>query len=394
MGAGSEALTAALERLDPAAPRLPASSCLVRSDYEPWWAQRVLHRSEARFRVVVAGRGVGKTHACAWELLQLVLAAKPGAEGAVLAPTFPHAEAATAKLRELSAGIPGVEWRVVGHRLHLPGGRSIRVYSADRKESVRGPSLVALWLDEGAYLHVKAIEAALPALRGPGVTTRLLISTTPAGKNWIWSWWEQAATEPGMERFRFKATDSPFQDPFIIEKARQLMSQEKFSQEYLGEFIDSLLLVFPDRSELFVDSLRPSSRPLRCWLGVDLGRSSDFTVVTLMDEWGQAQVLGRWKLGSPGVEAERFWGQTDERVVQLARDRGAAVVVDTGGPGGAPGSVLAERLRGAKVPVVEVKTNIPGTKAKVIEQLKADVEWRKVTVLRSRAQPLKVGSAA
>src|SRR5690606_24661985 len=43
---------------------------LLASDYRPWLAQKWLHRSQARFRVLVAGRGVGKTHAVAWELLQ------------------------------------------------------------------------------------------------------------------------------------------------------------------------------------------------------------------------------------------------------------------------------------------------------------------------------------
>src|SRR5690606_29811878 len=120
--------------------------------------------------------------------------------------------------------------------------------------TVRGPSLVALWLDEGAYLHVKAVEAAFPALRAVGVQTKLIVSTTPAGKNWVWDWWEDALRPgSGIERFRFRATESPFQDQFVIEQARRLMTQEKFAQEYLAEFVDNLILVFPNRERLFVD---------------------------------------------------------------------------------------------------------------------------------------------
>lgn len=342
-----------------------------------------MHRSPARFRVLVAGRGVGKTHGCAWELLQLVLSAPSGSEGAVLCPTFTHAEAAIAKLREIAAdAVPGAEWRQQAKRLLLPGGRSIRVYSADRKETVRGPSIVAIWLDEAAYLHVRAIEAALPALRSMVTACMLLMSTTPAGKNWAFSWWEDAAKEAGMERFRMRATESPFQDPFVIEKARKLMSAEKFAQEYGAEFMDNLLLVFPDRSGLFVETL--PEREGRSWLGVDLGKK-DYTACTVMNEWQEAQVVGRWNEDTPGFNATTYWAQTYERVAGLAKKHKATVVVDTGGAGGAAGAVLAEHLRSQTPPikVVEVKTSQQGTKAKIVEHAKADVEFRKLRVLRN-----------
>jgi hypothetical protein len=370
-------------------PRRAGEILAIASPYRPWWAQRWLHRSRARFRVLIAGRGVGKTHACAWELLQLVLAAPPGSEGAVLAPTFTHTEASIAKLRELSAVIPGADWREQKKRLLLPGNRSIRVFSADRKETVRGPSLVALWLDEGALIHRKAIEASLPALRSAaGVQVKLLLSTTPAGKTWAWEWWEEAADpKSGMERFRFKATDSPFQDQFVIQKARRLMSAEKFAQEYEAEFVDSLILVFPDRSALFVPEL-PARKRAQVWLGVDIGKTKDWTVTTAANEWGDVRMLGRWQVGSLGMSKEKFWGQTDERVIALVRAEEAkghdvTVVIDTGGAGGTAGNVMAEKLRGASPPikVIEVGTHNMTEKARIVEQAQADVEWQKLKVL-------------
>lgn len=387
-------LAAVLERAARAGrPRRRGECRIVGTSYDPWEAQRLLHRSRARFRVLVSGRGVGKTHSACYELLQLVLAAPPGKEGAVLAPTFTHAEAATAKLRELAEGvIPGAEWREQKKRLMLPGGRSIRVYSADRKETVRGPSLVAILIDEGAYLSVKAIEAALPALRGgdrrkgDALTVRLIVATTPAGKNWVWQWWEEGRKEPasGIDRFRFRSTESPFMDPAVIERSRALMSADKFAQEYMAEFVDNLILVFPHRDELFVDKHQERAKRPRAWIGVDLGKSQDWTVLVLMNEWGEAEVLGRWQAGS-GADRERFWQVTDERVIAACQEHGAQAVLDVGGPGGAPGDVLAEKLRKAGIEVVGVSTNVVGTKAKVVEQAAADVEWKKVTVLRDPA---------
>lgn len=353
---------------------------LARSDYRPWWAQRAFHRSGAKFRVLVAGRGVGKTYAAAYELLQLVLSAPSGSQGGVLAPTYTHAEAAVATLRELSSGIPGVEWKQQAKRLVLPGGRSIRIYSLDRVESARGPSFVALWLDEAALMKFSAVQASIPALRSAKVKTRAMVTTTPVGKNWVWDWWCRAEEEGSpFDRFRFSSLDSPYQDQAVIAEMRESMSRDYFAQEYLAEFVDNLLLVFPDRSSLFVEQLPPRDGHVREWIGIDLGKRQDWTVAIAMNDFGETRILGRWRAGE-GLEEGRFWGQVDELMLRFCRERKATAVIDTGGPGGAPGSVLAERLKSAGVKVAEVKTNVPGTKAKVVEQLVADVEHGRVRV--------------
>ena len=389
LGPGAAKLAAAIEAAAAATGRRrrPAAGGVAHSTYRAgsWRAQTILHRSQARRRGLVSGRGVGKTHACAYELVQLVMDAPIGSEGAVLAPTLTHAEAAVAKLRQVAAGLPGMaadSWVQSKRRLMLPGGRSIKVFSADRKETVRGPSIVALWIDEAALVHVKAINASWPAVRSAvGVTTRLLISTTPAGKNWVWDWRDKSLKgQIEMEFFRFRATESPYQDPSDIELARGTMSPEVFAQEYLAEFVDNLLLVFADREGLFVDELQLRAKAA-CWLGVDLGMK-DFTVCTLMNEWQEASIVGRWNEATPGFSAATYWAQTYERVTSLAKASGAICVVDTGGAGGAAGAVLAEHLRIQGVEVIEIKTSSQGTKAKIVEQAKADVQWKKLKILQ------------
>ncbi len=351
-----------------------------------WRAQRLLHRSRARWKLIVSGRGVGKTHAGAAETLQIVMDSPPGSEGAVLAPTLTHAEASIAKLRELAAALPGVtdeSWVGTKRRLYLPGGRSIKVFSADRKEVVRGPSIVVLWIDEAALVSERAIAASLPSLRTPGFKVRIIITTTPAGKNWVYDWWDKAGRGllGNVERFRFRGTDSPYNDPDLIELYRQTMSPEKFAQEYGAEFVDNIILAFPDRDELFVDHHVERKDAPRCWLGVDIGQD-DYYVCTLMNEWGEAVIVGRWNGETPGFAPATYFKQSQERVLELAKRFGATAVVDTGGRAGAPGAVLAEQLRLEGVEVLEIKTSSAGTKAEIVEQARLDVQWKKVTVLR------------
>ena len=378
-------LTPEVERALAQRQRRPSSGMLVLSPYRAgsWRAQRLLHRSAARWKLLVSGRGVGKTHGLAYETVQIVLSAPVGSEGAVLAPTLQHAEAAIGKLRQIVEHVPNVRWVQSQRRLYLPGGRSIKVFSADRKETVRGPSIVVLWIDEAAYVTEQALTSSLPAIRSVGVKVRLLVSTTPAGKNWVHAWWQRALEDPssGIERFRFKGTDSPYNDPGVVELARKNMSPEKFAQEYHAEFVDNILLVFPDRDGLFVASL-PARKKGGRWMGIDLGKK-DFVACVLMNEWCEAEVVGHWNEDSPGFQPAIYWRQSHERIANLCLKHDATAVVDTGGAGGAPGAVLAEYLRSQEVEVVEVKTSMQGTKAQVVEQAQLDVQWKKLKVLEN-----------
>lgn len=332
--------------------------------------------------MLVSGRGVGKTTGCAYELLQIVMDAPPGSMGAVLVPTLDHGAAARDALCKLAAplGVGPDDWVQTRRTLSLPGGRSIKIFSADRKEVVRGPSIVALWVDEGAYLHHRAMESSMPSLRTPGTKVRLLISTTPAGKNWAWDWWDKSIKgKLKVERFRFKGTDSPYNDQELIALYRATASPEKFAQEYLAEFVDNLLLVFPERDGLFVEQLAPRAKAA-CWLGVDIGKK-DFFACTLLNEWQEGEVVARWNEDTPGFNEATYWAQSYEKVTSIAKASGAAVVVDTGGAGGASGAVLAEHLRKQDIEVIEVKTSSQGTKAQIVEQAKADVQWKKLKIL-------------
>lgn len=394
MGQGSQALDRALSRHGqrPRHPSVAARSWLLwRSAYSPWYAQRMLHRSRARWKVMVCGRGAGKTFAAAKEVLDVVLASPPGSKAAVLVPTASlHMKAVQEALEVLAPRLPGCEWKVSERTFTLPGGRAIAVHHAERKEKgeIRGPSIVMLWIDEGAVIKETFVNSALPALRGRNVETRLLVTTTPMGKNWVHRHYEEAGLPENagkLERFRFRSTDSPYaSDSFVLEQCRKTMTPEFFAQEYLAEFVDSLLLVFEDFEAVVVDEPLVQRGPKsRCWIGLDIGRTQDWSVMTLMDEHAQAEILDRWQAGRGGPAGDAFWKDMDTRVLAAAQATGATVVVDVGGAGGSAGARLAAWLRTEhKIPVIDVRTNETGTKGQIMEQLQADVSWRRIRVLR------------
>lgn len=369
-------------------PRAACVKCSVASGFRPWYAQRAMgamfFEAGKKTVVVVAGRQSGKTRAAAKVMLEFVMDSPPGSMGAVLAPTYIHAEAAANALRALAAPL-GAVWKEQKHTLELPVGRIIRVFSADRKETVRGPSICFLWLEEAALLHVKAVEAALGALAAVQ-GARILVTTTPMGKNWVFPWWEQAdGRDPTKGRIRFRTEQSPYHDASYLAEMRNTLPAEVYAQEFEAVFVESIDLVFKDRTRLFVDAFPPHDRPGHVWLGVDLGRTTDYTVIAAMDAWCEAEMLwrGRQEDLVDADDEERFWPMVTELVLGIARryPKGAAsVVLDTGGPAGGPGAVLAGYLRESDVDVFEVNTSAIGTKAAFVEQAQADVEFGTVHV--------------
>lgn len=405
-----------LERLlDETSPRRePDGSCeLAPSPYVPWWAQRQLHRprtlelkdgslvwSQYRFRVTVAARQTGKTEAGARELVSLMLA-EPGSYSALLAPTYQIAQAAIDKVLAVLDGLGMRQewtWREQKKRLTAPNGSVWAVFSADRKETVRGPTITGiLWIDEGAFLAQAARDAAYGALTG-NTTARVLITTTPKGLNWVHQ--EFTTEDPDTLKLRFRSVDSPYSDHDMIERMRQRLSAEMFAQEFEAEFVQSLLLPFPPdwRQGIWVDSFEARTGAQN-FIGVDLdsGESGsgtkstgdakadaeaaalskkDFTCLTLCNDLGEATPLDRW-------QGER-WPETTQRVAAHAKAHNAIVVVEIGGPGGGAGKVLADYLeRDFDVTVIRVNVGSRGTKGEMVEQLRADGQWQRFKLVKN-----------
>jgi hypothetical protein len=357
--------------------------------HQPWVGQLLLSAlvldRRARFTVVVAARQIGKTRGAAKVVIDALMRAAPGAMAGVVTPTYVHAEAAAAALRRLAEPLGGV-WREQKHTLELPGGRFVRLFSTDRKETVRGPTLCILWIEEAALLHVRARDAALGALAAVQ-GAQVLVTSSPVGKNWLAEWWDRAGTAPGWARLRFRTEDSPYHDPAYLAEMRATLPAEVYAQEFDAVFVDTIDLVFRDRSRLFVDAFPERRDPARTWLGVDLGRSQDYTVVCAMNEWQEAELVWRGRQDDlvRAADEDRFWPALTDLLAGIAdayRAGGVAIVIDTGGPGGGPGAVLAGYLRARGLEVVEVSTSNVGTKAAVVEQAGADVEFARVQVLR------------
>ncbi len=197
-------------------------------------AQLEIFHSEARFKVVAAGRRFGKSRLAAWILLIKALQSD-SKDVFYIGPTFQQSkDIMWAMLKEL-----GEDLIVAAHEntavLTLINGRKIYLKGSDRPDTLRGVGLAYVVLDEYASMKPNVweqiIRPTLADVRGGAI-----FIGTPAGKNHFYDVYQDAMELDDWESFQFNSTDNPFIPADEIEAARSSMSSMSFRQEFEASF--------------------------------------------------------------------------------------------------------------------------------------------------------------
>jgi predicted phage terminase large subunit-like protein len=198
----------------------------------PW--QQAVMSSEARFKVIAAGRRTGKSYLAA---ISLILAALNEKEGKVfyVAPTQGQArDVMWHSIFDIAGDI--IERSHVNNlEITLAGGNTIFLKGADRPDTLRGVSLKHLVLDEYAFMKPDVWEAILrPALADRKGS--MMAIGTPEGRNHFYELFTGADEWPDWDNFHYTSFDNPLVDPAEIEHARQTLPAFAFQQEFMASF--------------------------------------------------------------------------------------------------------------------------------------------------------------
>jgi len=247
----------------------------------PHKGQAEVHKHEARFKVLAAGRRWGKTRLGVNECLTI---AADGGRAWWIAPSYKLSEVGWRPLRRMGAKI-GAEVRKVDRQIILPGGGEVTVRSADDPQSLRGEGLDFVVMDECAFMQ----EAAWTEAIRPALSDRLgsaLFISTPKGRNWFWRMFIQGQDKHDNEimSWCFPTSSNPYIDLAEIEAARKMLPERIFSQEYLAEFIDDAGGVFRRVMDAATAREHNAAEDGRQYIaGVDVASKVDFTAVCVMD---------------------------------------------------------------------------------------------------------------
>ena len=144
------------------------------------------------------------------------------------------------------------------------------------------------------------------------------------------------------------------------------MPSDTFRQEFLAEFLDDSGAVFRRiRDAVKGDFEDPDHENKRYVLGVDLGKHVDYTVLTVLDQFGHLCYLDRFN--------QIDWKFQKERIIATAKRWNAQVLIDSSGLGDPIYDDLSNiiRVKGYKF------TN--ESKRKLISNLSIALEQGKIT---------------
>ena len=196
--------------------------------------QSLVFAHKARFKVLNAGRRFGKTFLA---IIMLFIFANQHA-GAIcwyVAPTYRMAEQIA--WDELKRQVPE---QYISHKdesdlsITLLNGSIIALRGSDNPDSLRGPGLDALVLDECAFQKAevwKVLRAALSDKEG-----WCLFISTPKGYNWFYDLYCAAEDRKKWVRFQFTTLDGGNVTAEEVEDAKVELDERTFNQEYLASF--------------------------------------------------------------------------------------------------------------------------------------------------------------
>lgn len=263
--------------------------------------QETIFNDPHRFRVVAAGRRFGKSRVARAECLDRAI--NKAQKVWWLAPTYK---------------ISGKQWRETKRMLTRANGSTIftdkseedrrmefkdgnklgelSFLSGDRPDNLRGEGLDFVVIDEAAFVHPELWNTVIrPSLLDTGGSC--LFISTPNGRNWFYRVYLRGKSEnPDDSQWNshhFTSYDNPT-IPNIrqeVNDAKRDMTDHRFRQEHLAEFLDDVGTLFKGVSAAATSKQLMYREHGHVYsMGIDWGRKNDATVVTVIDIVDKKQV--------------------------------------------------------------------------------------------------------
>jgi predicted phage terminase large subunit-like protein len=200
-------------------------------------AQKEVHDSDARWKILCAGRRFGKSRLGVQMCMEVALA---GGRAWWVAPTFAISRVGWRDIQSAAASFPeemGVNIKVGDMQVDFNNGGFIGVRSADNPQRLRGEGLDFLVMDEAAFVKEETWTEVLRPTLTERKGSALFISTPKGMDNWFYRLFERAETADDWQRFQFPSTANPLVEESEVEAAKTEIGSLVFAQEYEAKFI-------------------------------------------------------------------------------------------------------------------------------------------------------------
>ena len=279
--------------------------------------QMKVFKSDARFKVVCAGRRWGKS------MLSIALLIKAGMRAQrqrvwYIAPTYQMArQILWDELKQTINPKYVVKVNDTTMVIILKNGSELALKGADKPDTLRGVSLNFCVLDEMQDMKpetwYKVIRPTLSSTVGGS-----LIIGTPKGFSAFYDLWKLGQDEEMIKRgqwesWQFVTADSPFIPEEEIESARGDLDQKSFEQEYLASFTTmSGRVYYPFNRDLHVKPCKFNPK-LPIWVGQDFNIDPMSSIILQPQPNGEVWAVDEIMLYSSSTEEvteeleRKFW---------------------------------------------------------------------------------------
>jgi hypothetical protein len=362
---------------------------LSSKNIRPHSGQQLVLDSKARFRVMNCGRRWGKTVLAAKEAIAACRKAKQMVWW--VAPTYRITKRGYEEiLRQLPEGVlakpaPPSSNFDAGRAviLHFKNGTKLEFFSAERPEGMLGAAVDFCVMDEAAIMPSRIWNQVVSPTLIDHLGSALMIST-PRGRNWFYDVWlkGQNAEEKDWASWTFTTQDNPTLPEGEADRMALDLPQMEADQEIYAKWIAAGSSVFIlderviERRAVYENGLVEGREQLSgvVFLGVDLARTNDFTVMYGTAEKDRRNVYFERMNSIAWAEQRRRIKRAVRRLMRAGAEH-VMLMVDEGNAG----SVIVEDLEEAGFDVVGV--NFTTHKSNMVRLLANDLERGKAFVL-------------
>ena len=258
-------------------------------------AYDIMHNDDCRFLVARWSRQCGKTIFA--EIMLIEYLCKVNTFNAYISPTFSQGKKVFAELVQLLESSSIIKKaNAADLKIETIYGSTLKFFSMESPTAIRGNTVSGLLvLDEAAFFPIQLSDGSDPYYNVifPIIKARkpkVLVISTPNGRQGMY--YDLYLKAYNGEKGYKQLTATIYDDDLIkgeeIEELKRGYPPLAFQQEFMVEFLDNALTVFPNFENCFDGHFEKG----KCWIGIDPSSiGEDNTIVSIINRDNQVRQI-------------------------------------------------------------------------------------------------------